>query len=376
MENQAMSQIVKQTPGSVTEDGSKAVGTVDSNDSPEGADESFLRVNMRAVSEDTLRELHNIAAAVSDRVNTVALLYGGTSGEREVSLASGSSVRDVLEEEGFTVVSLDTKEADFIDRLCSPMPDVAFIALHGKGGEDGCVQGLLETLGIPYTHSGVEASALAMDKQVSKILYRTSGLTTAEFFMLRKAQLEEGDDELLTSIKLPCVIKPVRDGSSLGVSIPKTHEQLLKALDEAFNIDETLMVEEFIAGIEVTVPVLGNSQDDLIALPVIEIVPKNEFYDYESKYAEGGSVHIIPARITEDEAATCKQAAIDAHRILGCAGLSRTDMIITDNGTPYLIETNTIPGMTRTSLVPEDAKELGISPGELYRLLIHYALES
>jgi D-alanine-D-alanine ligase len=325
---------------------------------------------------EKLTEAHRIAAAVSDRVADVALLYGGTSGEREVSIASGNGVREALEAEGFTVFFIDAGEHDFIDQLCAVKPDVAFIALHGKGGEDGCIQGLLETLGIPYTHSGVGASALAMDKVVSKIVYEAYDLKTARFKVVRKDQPggDEDTDSILASIGLPCVVKPVSDGSSLGVSIPKTREEFLRALDEGFELGDVLLVEEFIKGVEVTVPVLGNRVDELLALPLIEIVPKNEFYDYESKYEEGGSEHIIPARITDEEALACRQAAIKAHEILGCAGVSRTDLIVTADGTPYLIETNTIPGMTRTSLIPEAAKKAGISPGELYRLLIHYAL--
>jgi D-alanine-D-alanine ligase len=343
-----------------------------------------------------LAALQHAAAAVSARVSTVALLYGGTSGEREVSIASGSSVREALEAEGFTVAFIDTREPDFIDRLRAAKPDVAFIALHGKGGEDGCIQGFLETLGIPYTHSGVEASALAMDKRISKILYEIHGLATAGFTVVHKGSL---DSNFLTSTNastnartastnasttaplstprpLPCVVKPVCDGSSLGVAIPRTHEQFLQALDEGFEVGDALLIEDFIEGVEVTVPVLGNKVGDLVALPVIEIVPKNDFYDYESKYAEGGSVHIIPARITEAATAACQQAAVEAHAALGCTGVSRTDIIIAADNTPYLIETNTIPGMTQTSLIPEAAKAAGLSPGELYRLLIHYALEA
>ncbi|MDR1185271.1 MAG: D-alanine--D-alanine ligase [Coriobacteriales bacterium] len=323
---------------------------------------------------ERLAEAHRLAATVSDRVANVALLYGGASGEREVSIASGNGVREALEAEGFTVFFIDTGEHDFIDQLCAAKPDVAFIALHGKGGEDGCIQGLLETLGIPYTHSGVGASALAMDKVVSKIVYEAYDLKNARFKVVRKDQAGESMDSILASIGLPCVVKPVSDGSSLGVSIPKTREEFFQALDEGFETGDVLLVEEFIKGVEVTVPVLGNKVDDLFALPLIEIVPKNEFYDYESKYEEGGSEHIIPARITDEEALACRQAAIKAHEVIGCVGVSRTDLIVTAAGTPYLIETNTIPGMTRTSLVPEAAKKAGISPGELYRLLIHYAL--
>jgi D-alanine-D-alanine ligase len=329
------------------------------------------------VADDVrVESLRNVAAAVSKRALRVALLYGGTSGEREVSIASGNGVREVLEEEGFSVTPIDTAEAGFVDRLLESAPDVAFIALHGKGGEDGCVQGLLEVLGIPYTHSGVSASAFAMDKRVSKLLYQSCGLATAEFVVLNRDGFEEGGPDFLpTSIGLPCVVKPVSDGSSLGVSIARTSEELGRALDAAFALGDSALVERFVAGVEVTVPVLGAGQRDAFALPVIEIVPKNEFYDYESKYAEGGSEHIIPARISAKETEACKRAAVRAHVALGCAGVSRTDMIVTEDGDPCLIETNTVPGMTRTSLIPEDAKKAGLSPGELYRLLLHYALE-
>jgi D-alanine-D-alanine ligase len=344
---------------------------------------------------DRLTGLRDLAAAVSTRVKKIALLYGGTSGEREVSLASGRGVHEVLEGEGFSILLVDTGKPGFVDVLLESRPDVAFIALHGKGGEDGCIQGLLETVGIPYTHSGVEASALAMDKRVSKLLYQAGGLTTARFsvasrddfgdvvdtgdgqgFVMRGGGRVAADvDALVASVGLPCAVKPLGGGSSLGVSIPKTRDGFVQALGEGFKVDDTLLIEEFVAGVEVTVPVLGNRRQDLFALPVIEIVPKNEFYDYESKYAEGGSEHIIPARIDERETAACKRAAMDAHAALGCAGVSRTDMIVTREGVPYLIETNTVPGMTRTSLIPEDAKKAGISPGELYRLLLYFALE-
>jgi D-alanine-D-alanine ligase len=334
------------------------------------------KLSMEAdVSTDKLTELKQAAAAVSARVTTVALLYGGSSGEREVSIASANGVRKALEGEGFTVVPIDTRDSDFIDTLRATRPGVAFIALHGTGGEDGCIQGLLETLGIPYTHSGVEASALAMDKRVSKILYQAYGLATSSFAVVQKGQFDGDTAPLIAAAGLPCVVKPLCDGSSLGVSIPRTGEQLIQALDEGFKVASTLLVEGFVEGVEVTVPVLGNRPEELFALPIIEIVPKNEFYDYESKYAEGGSVHIIPARITQAEAKACQKAAIVAHEALGCAGISRTDIIVTQDSTPWLIETNTIPGMTQTSLVPEDAKHAGLSVGELYRLLIHYALE-
>ncbi|MDR0347640.1 MAG: D-alanine--D-alanine ligase [Coriobacteriales bacterium] len=331
---------------------------------------------------DKLAELHRIAAAVSSRVTSVALLCGGTSSEREISLASANGVQQALEQEGFRVFRIDTGNPAFIDELRRLQPDVAFVALHGKGGEDGCIQGFLETLRIPYTHSRVVASALAMDKPASKILYQAFNLPTPAFEVMWRSQLPFVVDSaplidaVIAKIGLPCVVKPTCDGSSFGVSIPKTRDEFLTALRDGFKLGDVLLIEEFVAGVEVTVPVLGNNSEELFALPVIEIVPKNEFYDYESKYAEGGSEHIIPARISEEMAAVCQRVAIDAHRILGCAGVSRTDIIVTEDNTPSLIETNTIPGMTGTSLIPEAAKHIGITPGTLYRLLIHYALEN
>jgi len=333
---------------------------------------------MENVSDASMLAFYReIAASVSERVKTVALLYGGISVERDVSIASGESVKNILEKEGFTVLSFDTGSRSFIKELLEARADVAFIALHGKGGEDGCIQGFLETLGIPYTQSGVESSAIAMDKRVSKILYTTQGLLTPAFMEIQESKrLTDADfDEIINTIGLPCVVKPAHGGSSLEVSIPKTREELKAVFDRGYITPGVLLIEEFIRGVEITIPVIGNKPDELFALPAIEIVPKNEFYDYESKYAEGGSEHIIPARITDRENRLCVEAAIRAHVALGCFGVSRTDMIVTEDGSPWLIETNTVPGMTNTSLIPESARQFGLSPGELYRLLMFYALE-
>ena len=319
----------------------------------------------------------DIAARVSDNVKLVALLYGGNSDEREVSIASGMSVKEVLEKEGFSVLPVDTGKTGFIKELIEAKPDIAFIALHGKGGEDGCIQGFLETVGIPYTQSGVESSAIAMDKRVSKIIYTSQGLKTPAFVEIPQGQkADEVDiDSIIKTIGLPCVIKPAHGGSSLEVSIPKTREELQAAIKGVFATPGVLLIEEFVHGVEITIPVIGNKPEELFALPAIEIVPKNEFYDYESKYTDGGSKHIVPARITSEEAERSRVAAIKAHEALGCFGVSRTDMIISEDGEPWIIETNTVPGMTRTSLIPESARHFGLSPGELYRLLMFYALE-
>lgn len=306
----------------------------------------------------------------------VALLCGGISSEREVSLASAENVKEALKDAGHEVLVIDTASPDFIGTLTTEKPDVAFIALHGKGGEDGCLQGVLDLLNIPYTGSGVLASALAMDKHRTKIIYESLGLKTAPWLVLNAdeaSKTEHATRRILASFDLPVVVKPVDDGSSVGITVVKEAEELPEALTSACATGGDVLVEQFIKGTEITVSVLGSTE--LQALPSIEIVPKNEFYDYESKYAEGGSVHIIPARLAEAVLEKASEAAIQAHRGLNCYGVSRTDMIVESTGTLWLIETNTIPGMTGTSLLPDAASHVGISNQELYGLLIAWALE-
>ncbi|MDR3052293.1 MAG: D-alanine--D-alanine ligase [Coriobacteriales bacterium] len=313
------------------------------------------------------------AARVSDASKlTVALLYGGSSGERPISIKSSDCVRQALLPAGFTVIPIDTAQPRFIETLAQSGADVVFIALHGKGGEDGTVQGICEHLGLPYTGSGVLASALAMDKERTKVFYRVAGLKTPASVTLRKGE-PHSIDQLLQAIGLPCVVKPVFDGSSLGVSIVREQGELTAALETGFAISDQLMLEAFVAGTEVTVAVLGNEQ--LQALPVIEIVPQSAFYDFEAKYAAGGSEHICPANLPDELLATCQQVAITAHRALGCRGVSRTDLIVDEKGVPWVIETNTIPGMTETSLLPHAAAAVGIKLDELYALLLELALE-
>jgi D-alanine-D-alanine ligase len=303
---------------------------------------------------------------------TVALLYGGISGEREISLKSGENAIKALREEGFNVVPIDTGQPDFIAKLMQAQADVAFICLHGKGGEDGTVQGLCEVARLPYTGSGILASALAMDKNRSKVFYRAAGLATPANIIVEKGRPLD-QEQIVAQIGIPNVVKPVSDGSSLGVSIVHDAAGLNQALEKGFAVSDELMIEQFIAGTELTVAVLGNRETQ--ALPPIEIVPINEFYDFESKYADGGSEHICPARVSEQATETCKQAALKAHAALGCRGVSRTDMILDSQGLPWIIETNTIPGMTGTSLLPHAADAVGIGLGELYCKLIDYAFE-
>ena len=312
----------------------------------------------------------------------VTLLKGGTSGEREISLASGAAVAEALRETGFPVVEIDTRDADFIEQLMASKADVVFIALHGRDGEDGTVQGLCELLGLSYTGPGVLASALAMDKIRAKNMYKSVNLPTPAWAELAKEDFERGDydaaraADLLKGLGGKCVVKPSREGSALGVHIVDDADALVEAIVEAFTHDTELVVEQFVAGTEVTVGVLGN--DQLEPLPVIEIVPQESsaFYDFDAKYAEGGASHIIPARLDADTMAQCEVFALIAHGALGCTGVSRTDMIVAaEGGTPYLLETNTIPGMTATSLLPDAAAKAGLEFAPLCRMLVELALE-
>lgn len=303
----------------------------------------------------------------------VTLLKGGVSGEREVSLASGAACAKALREEGFEVTEVDTADDDMIFQIAESKPDVVFIALHGRDGEDGCVQGLCELLRVPYTGPGVLASAVAMDKTRAKVFYQAAGLPTAPWVEMEKEQSFDVED-VWKQMGGKCVVKPAHEGSALGVHIVETRDALAQALEESFSHDDEVLVEKFVSGTEVTVPVLGGESPEV--LPVIEIVPQetSAFYDYEAKYATGGAQHIIPARLDEAVYAQCQELALAAHKALGCYAVSRTDMIIDDEGTPWLLETNTIPGMTATSLLPDAAAKVGIPFEELCRKLVELAL--
>ncbi|MHB1323858.1 MAG: D-alanine--D-alanine ligase [Coriobacteriia bacterium] len=303
-------------------------------------------------------------------VLSVALLMGGTSAEREVSLNTGAQVAAALEQRGHRVTRIDTADLGFIDTLRSQIFDVVFICLHGRFGEDGTMQGLLEVLGLPYVGSGVLASALAMDKVASKHIFEACGLLTPPSVALceRPADLRP----IVVELGEKLVVKPANEGSSVGMSIVHEPSELGEALDLAFGYDAIVLVERFVAGVEVTVGVIGN--EDLLALPTLEIVPVHEFYDYESKYVPGMSSHIIPARVSEELRAECQRVALAAHRALGCRGMSRADTIVTGGGEVHLLEVNTIPGMTATSLLPDSARAAGIEFPDLCDRLVRLAL--
>lgn len=303
---------------------------------------------------------------------SVAVLMGGRSAEREVSLNTGDQVARALESHGHAAQRIDTADLGFIELLRGGGFDVAFICLHGRFGEDGTIQGLLELLEIPYVGSGVLASALAMDKVASKRVFEACGLLTPAARVLRAGEPVDVPG-IAAALGEKTVVKPVSEGSSVGMSIVHEAAELSPAIDLAFRHDTTVLVERFVSGAEVTVGVIGNRE--LLALPTLEIVPEHEFYDYDSKYIPGMSRHIIPARISEAARDECQRVAIEAHRALGCRGMSRADTIVTDSGEVYLLEVNTIPGMTSTSLLPDAARAAGIEFPELCDRLVALALE-
>jgi D-alanine-D-alanine ligase len=300
----------------------------------------------------------------------VAVLYGGRSSEREVSLKTGKACADALAAKGHDIALVDVDQ-DLAVRLREVRAEVAFNALHGRWGEDGCVQGLLEAMGIPYTGSGVLASAMGMDKVVSKMVFRALGLAVADYRVFPREQAAAIAVKDLP-FGLPCVVKPAGEGSSVGVSLVKDPAALGKACTEAAAYKGDVIVERYVKGKEVQVAVLDGK-----ALGVIEVVPANEFYDYAAKYTAGTTQYFYPARIAPEHERALREKAETAHRGLGCAGVTRTDFILTGDGTAFILEVNTLPGMTATSLVPKIAKGNGISFEDLCdRLLDGAALKA
>jgi D-alanine-D-alanine ligase len=305
-------------------------------------------------------------------IEKVAVLMGGRSAEREVSLNTGAQVAMALSERGFDVTRVDSRDISFIETLRALAPDVVFICLHGRFGEDGTVQGLLELLDLPYVGSGVLASALAMNKVMAKHLFVSEGLPTPPHVIVRESE-PVSIEEVTAALGPKTVVKPANEGSSVGMSIVHDPSELPAALEKAFTHDGVVLIERFEEGVEVTIGVLGN--DDPVALPTLEIVPENEFYDYDSKYVPGMSRHIIPAGVSDVARTECQRVAVAAHRSLGCAGMSRADTIVTPDGRVLLLEVNTIPGMTATSLVPDAARAAGIDFPELCERLVGFALQ-
>ena len=329
----------------------------------------------------------------------IAVLFGGTSEERDVSIASGAQVVGALREAGHEVVAVDTargvltgeKERELLEAGVSKLPpgreqldmlntgdptaltrapevegvDVLFLALHGGAGEDGTLQALLDVVGIPYTGSGRLASAMAMDKDVTKRLARFAGIPTADWLM---APAEEADVKV--TLGYPVVVKPSKQGSTVGLSVVKKPEDLAAAVDLAFEHDDEVMLERFVPGRELTVPVLGEE-----TLPVGEIISKNEIFDYEAKYQPGMAEEIFPADIPDTLAREAQRLALATHRALKLEGFSRVDFRLDDEGALWMLEVNTLPGMTAASLVPKSAAAAGMAFPDLCERICRIAIE-
>ncbi len=292
----------------------------------------------------------------------IGVLMGGLSAERDVSLKSGLAVHQALLGLGYDSTAIDVRY-EVAALLRDERIEVAFIALHGRYGEDGCIQGLLELLQIPYTGSGVLASALAMHKLYSKQAFAAAGLIITPYLSVRRGDTLDAD---AVPFGLPVVVKPAQEGSSVGVSIVRQADQLQAALDEAFQYDELVLVEQYVKGREVQVGILDNRP-----IGAIEIVPKKEFYDFEAKYSDGMAEHFFPARLDAALYEKVQQLGLKAHQTLGCDGYCRVDFLVTDHGDCYLLEVNTLPGMTALSLLPEIAqKGAGLSFPQLVEQIL------
>jgi D-alanine-D-alanine ligase len=292
----------------------------------------------------------------------IGVLYGGTSSERDISLKSGGAVIAALKKMKLKVAAIDV-DKNAAEKIKKEKIDLAYIALHGTFGEDGTIQGMLEVMGIQYTGSGVFASAVSMDKNASKILFECSAILTPQWFVLRKFEPFDAVK------KYPVVVKPANQGSAIGISIVKKAAEFAPAVKTAFKYDDEIIVEQFIKGREITVGVLDGK-----ALPAVEIVPKGKFYDYKSKYDKGGSEHIIPARISKKAYERAAFFAEKVHRVFKCRAACRVDMIVDNDDKIWVLENNTIPGMTETSLLPDEARAAGINFEELIIKILECSL--
>ena len=294
----------------------------------------------------------------------IAVLMGGKSAEREVSLRTGARVIGALEAQEFSVFVIDPIDLDWLDRLLSADVDIAFLALHGKGYEDGTIQGVLESFDIPYTGSGILASAIAMNKIVSKQIFETANIPTPKFFTFDPSRDVATQCQMVADqLGFPIVVKPITEGSSIGVSMVNDVSELQRMSIKTAKEFGGFFFEQYISGVEISVGLLG--VEELRALPVLELVPKRDFYDYEAKYTAGMTEFVIPARLLETTTELVQEIALNVHRSVGCRGFSRVDMLVGEFDQPYVIEINTLPGLTELSDLPAQAKAAGISYNQL-----------
>ncbi|WP_246036905.1 D-alanine--D-alanine ligase [Thalassotalea litorea] len=286
----------------------------------------------------------------------IAVLFGGDSAERDVSLNSGAAVVKGLEQFGYQVLAIDTQGFSLTD-LHALKVDRVFIALHGRGGEDGCLQGALEYMKIPYTGSGVLGSALSMDKVRSKQLFKASGIATAAFYVINREDYQQADlSSILVQLGGKVMVKPAKEGSSIGMSIASNSEQLKQSVAVALKYDQQVLIEQWLSGAEYTVAILG---DD--ALPAIRMETPNEFYDYQAKYQSQTTLYHCPCGLSEEQEVRLQALALRAFKSTGAKGWGRVDVMQDESGNWQVLEVNTVPGMTESSLVPKAAKQAGLS---------------
>lgn len=302
----------------------------------------------------------------------VAVVMGGPSAEREVSLNTGAAIANALREYGYTnVVEIDLDPRNFGKQLAESKAEVVFNAVHGLYGEDGRLQTLLEIREMPYTGSGMIASVSCMDKVITKRMLRDAGISTPACLIVNKK--ESGiKEKIMQRFSLPVVIKPASQGSSIGVEIVKEENQLDEALANAFKYSRDILVEEFIGGKELTVSMM-QKDGEVVALPVIHIAPHSGMYDYHSKYTKGATEYICPADLDEETTKKVQEISKQAYEVLGCSGVARADVMLDESGNGYVLEINTVPGMTATSLVPKAAAAAGISFPELCNIILQSA---
>jgi D-alanine-D-alanine ligase len=311
------------------------------------------------------------------RMMRIGVLMGGRSLERDISLRSGRRVCNALLELGYEVLELDVDES-LVPTLKQQHPDLVYIALHGKFGEDGTVQELLEILDIPYTGPGVFASTLGFDKALSKEIFLHEGIDTPPFFALSEATFQEmGAVQALGAVAeklgFPVVVKPAAQGSALGVNVATSLEELPVAVQSALHYDERVLLEKFVSGVEVAASILGNQE--LVALPLVETVPRSQFFDFDSRSTPGLTEYYCPARLDGETSERVVEAALRTHRVLGCLNVSRVDIIVDERGVPQVLELNISPGMTETSLLPMAAAAAGLDFKELVHRLVNLAME-
>ena len=303
----------------------------------------------------------------------IVVVMGGTSTEAEVSRRTGTAILNALKDKGYNAEGMELVPNTFASDIQKTGCAIVFNALHGKFGEDGLLQGTLDMLGIPYTGSGVLAAAVTMDKAASKRVFVAEGISTPRSHTYYSYEMKrELAAEVEAEFSLPMVVKASSQGSSIGVYIVESHEELKNALVQAFKYNDEVLVEEFIRGRELTVAVWGN-EEEKEAFPIIEITTLTGRYDYDSKYTKGASAHIIPAPLSEEKTKEIQDLAIKTFTACGCKGVARVDMMLSEDEVPYVIEVNSVPGMTETSLVPDAARAMGIEFPELCERMLEMA---